>query len=68
MFEETLKGMIQEARQMVKREDTKSGDEVQGKTVVSLLVPQKIMVRSNTNFIILHPYLRCMRKAIWSCR
>ena len=28
MFEETLKGMIQEARQMVKREETESGDEV----------------------------------------
>ena len=28
MFEETLKGMIQEARQMVKREDRESGDEV----------------------------------------
>ena len=30
MFEETLKGMIQEARQMVKREETESGDEVSG--------------------------------------
>ena len=28
MFEETLKGMIQEARQMVKRDDRESGDEV----------------------------------------
>ena len=28
MFEETLKGMIQEARQMGKREDRESGDEV----------------------------------------
>ena len=30
MFEETLKGMIQEARQMVKREETESGDEACG--------------------------------------
>merc|ERR1719229_1286068 len=38
MFEETLKGMIQEARQMVKREETESGDEVQAQGDLELQV------------------------------
>ena len=47
MFEETLKGMIQEARQMVKREDRESGDEVDAKDLeVAVAADQDKILRS----------------------
>ena len=58
MFEETLKGMIQEARQMVKREETESGDEVRKWQLQKLRLKLTLILFD----------CRCRDKAIWSCR